>query len=309
VLFLTELGSRLKDARKAKGLSLDDLQNMTKIQKRYLKGIEEGNYDIIPGKFYVRAFIKQYAETVGLESDQIFDEFKSEVPTTHNEELTEQISRVQSRKTVSAGTSKVFNILPTILVVVFILAAAFLVWVLVQKYSGSDHAGNSKGNDSNQVEVKESGKSNVPNANANSKENNTTADNNQTNSTNNNSNDSTKTQDKQVPVQELKVVSSSGGNSTYKLSNTDKFNLNIASNGKSWVLIKNGKGHSFYQGLMNKDDKQTVDLTKESEVIIRTGNAASTDIYLNNQKLDYAVSPTDIVVQNITIQFDPLKTK
>ncbi|MFL6517543.1 MAG: helix-turn-helix domain-containing protein, partial [Bacillus sp. (in: firmicutes)] len=56
---MTELGNRLKEARLAKGLSLDDLQSMTKIQKRYLIGIEEGNYASMPGNFYVRAFIKQ----------------------------------------------------------------------------------------------------------------------------------------------------------------------------------------------------------------------------------------------------------
>ena len=64
---MTELGARLKEARLAKGYSLEDLQEITKIQKRYLIGIEEGNYSIMPGSFYVRAFIKQYAEAVGLE--------------------------------------------------------------------------------------------------------------------------------------------------------------------------------------------------------------------------------------------------
>ncbi|WP_139037439.1 helix-turn-helix domain-containing protein, partial [Bacillus pumilus] len=62
---MTELGKRLVEAREEKGMSLEDLQTVTKIQKRYLLAIEQGNYDIIPGKFYVRAFIKQYAEAVG----------------------------------------------------------------------------------------------------------------------------------------------------------------------------------------------------------------------------------------------------
>ena len=72
MLLLTELGNRLKEARLSKGYSLDDLQEITKIQKRYLVGIEEGNYSIMPGSFYVRAFIKQYAEAVGLDSKVIF---------------------------------------------------------------------------------------------------------------------------------------------------------------------------------------------------------------------------------------------
>lgn len=45
---MTELGIRLKEAREEKAMSLDDLQAATKIQKRYLTALEEGNYDIIP---------------------------------------------------------------------------------------------------------------------------------------------------------------------------------------------------------------------------------------------------------------------
>ena len=48
---MSELGNRLREAREEKGLTLDDLEEMTKIQKRYLKGIEEGNYDLILANF------------------------------------------------------------------------------------------------------------------------------------------------------------------------------------------------------------------------------------------------------------------
>lgn len=308
MLFLTELGSRLKEARKAKGLSLDDLQEMTKIQKRYLRGIEEGNYDTIPGKFYVRAFIKQYAEAVGLESEQVFEEFKNEVPVTHNDEINEQISRVQTRRTVSAGTSKVFNILPTILVVVFIVVAVFLIWILVQKFSGSGQAENHNATNSSQVKVKESGKSNQ----AKTKDN--TVNNNQSNNTNagskTNNNESTNSQNEQKPVQELKVDSTSGVNTTYKLSNTDKFKLTISTTGRTWILVKAGKdGKTLFTGELNKDGnikEQSFDLTNEDQAYIRIGAVPNTEIKVNDQKLEYAVKDT---TQNITIQFEPLKTK
>jgi len=306
VLLLTELGSRLKEARKAKGLSLDDLQEITKIQKRYLRGIEEGNYDSIPGKFYVRAFIKQYAEAVGLESEQIFEEFKSEVPVTHNDDISEQISRVQSRRSVSAGTSKVFNILPTILVVVFIVAAAFLIWVLVQKFSGSGQAENQNvNNNSSQVKVKETGQSNTAKSNNN-------ADNSQkTNSENANTkkdkNETTDTKDETKPEQELKVDSTSGINTTYKLSNTDKFKLTVSSTGRTWILVKNGiNGKTIYTGTLNENEKQTFDFSNESQAYISIGNVPNTEILVNDQKLEYANKNT---TQKITIQFDPLKTE
>ena len=107
---MTELGNRLKEAREAKGLSLDDLQELTKIQKRYLIGIEEGNYSMMPGKFYVRAFIKQYCEAVGLDSEEIFEQYKSEIPSVYSEELPEQLSRVQSRKTSGRSIQRLRNV-------------------------------------------------------------------------------------------------------------------------------------------------------------------------------------------------------
>ena len=76
---------------------------MTKIQKRYLIGIEEGNYSSMPGNFYVRAFIKQYAEAFRLNPDEIFETYKDEIPATHNDDLPEQLSRVKSRKRLSEG--------------------------------------------------------------------------------------------------------------------------------------------------------------------------------------------------------------
>ncbi|WP_170145318.1 helix-turn-helix domain-containing protein [Ammoniphilus oxalaticus] len=73
---MSELGNTLKDARLKKGLQLEDIQNITKIQKRYLEAIEEGNLEILPGHFYARAFVKSYAEAVGLDPDVVLEQIK-----------------------------------------------------------------------------------------------------------------------------------------------------------------------------------------------------------------------------------------
>ena len=91
-------------------------------------GIEEGNYSSMPGNFYVRAFVKQYAEALQLNPDEIFETYKNEIPATHNDDLPEKLSRVKTRKTVTESSSKIFDIIPKILIGVFVIGAAGLLY-------------------------------------------------------------------------------------------------------------------------------------------------------------------------------------
>ena len=119
---MASVGQKLKDARIAKGLTLDDLQQTTKIQKRYLIAIEEGNYDALPGKFYVKAFARQYAETVGLNPNEIIQELDQELGMPASpEEQAETTSRVQKREELTRPqdnslSAKISKYLPTIII-------------------------------------------------------------------------------------------------------------------------------------------------------------------------------------------------
>ncbi|MFC4766372.1 helix-turn-helix domain-containing protein [Effusibacillus consociatus] len=71
---MKELGSILRTARESKGLTLDEIQERTKIRKRYLEAIEEGELSILPGLVYARGFIRNYAEQVGLDGQALLQE-------------------------------------------------------------------------------------------------------------------------------------------------------------------------------------------------------------------------------------------
>lgn len=77
---MTDLGQFLADERVRQGKTLDEMQEITKIRRRYIEAIEEGRLDILPGKFYIRAFIKQYCESLGLVSDDVFQQFAPHIP-------------------------------------------------------------------------------------------------------------------------------------------------------------------------------------------------------------------------------------
>lgn len=97
---MSELGQQLREARLQKGMSLDDVQEMTKIRKRYLEAIEAGDYKVLPGSFYVRAFIKTYAETVGLNPDELLEGHKKDVPAEEAEATMEPVIQKRSSRPV-----------------------------------------------------------------------------------------------------------------------------------------------------------------------------------------------------------------
>lgn len=113
---MSELGQQLREARLQKGMSLDDVQEVTKIRKRYLEAIEAGDYKVLPGSFYVRAFIKTYAEAVGLNPDQLLEGHKQDVPKPEPEATMEPVMQKRATRTSS---DRNISWVPTLLMWIF----------------------------------------------------------------------------------------------------------------------------------------------------------------------------------------------
>ena len=64
------VGEFLRRERELRYISLDDVAERTKISRRYLEAIEEGQYDRLPGEIFVRGFIRSYAQFVGLDPEE-----------------------------------------------------------------------------------------------------------------------------------------------------------------------------------------------------------------------------------------------
>ena len=52
------LGELLRQMREKAGISQNELAAMTKISSRYVTALEEGRFDTIPGRFFIRGFIR-----------------------------------------------------------------------------------------------------------------------------------------------------------------------------------------------------------------------------------------------------------
>jgi cytoskeletal protein RodZ len=72
---LQEIGEFLRDARKAKGMTLEDVEKVTRIRRQYLEAIENGDVSEMPGEVQLRGFIRIYASAVGLDPSAVMKRY------------------------------------------------------------------------------------------------------------------------------------------------------------------------------------------------------------------------------------------
>jgi len=87
------VGQRLREAREAKGLAIEDIAAQTRIPTRHLASLEAGEWDKLPAATYSIGFAKNYAGAVGLDRNEIGEQLRSEMgrsrPTYANPEVFE----------------------------------------------------------------------------------------------------------------------------------------------------------------------------------------------------------------------------
>jgi cytoskeleton protein RodZ len=73
---MDQLGQAFKEARTQSGKSIDDAVRETKIAKKYLVAIENEDFDIFPGETYLIGFLRNYAQFLGLNPDEMVIKYR-----------------------------------------------------------------------------------------------------------------------------------------------------------------------------------------------------------------------------------------
>lgn len=286
---MTGLGERLKEARTAKGYSLDDLQSITKIQKRYLSGIENEDYSMMPGAFYVRAFIKQYSEAVGLDADEMLSLYKESAMHVKLEEENTQITPPMTRSRGIKGNSRLNEAIPKIIVALFIIVIIVVIWTFFQK-----GASNNTGTD---VE---------PETPITMDKNQPPAGNGDEGAADDKSDEETTEPDSEpedvVKPQSITYVGTSGEDSTYTLTDADEFKLKIDTSGDTWIGVQNENKEELTPEarVMKNGETIELDVSDVEFVRIRVAVTPYTNIYVNGEKLEYVSNRS---TQNIFIEY------
>src|SRR5919106_3969290 len=68
-------GPRLRRERERRGISLDTIAAVTKVSAELWEGLERNDFSRWPSGIFARAFVRDYARAVGLDADDVVDEF------------------------------------------------------------------------------------------------------------------------------------------------------------------------------------------------------------------------------------------
>jgi cytoskeleton protein RodZ len=90
-----EIGSVLTQARTRQEIDLETVEARTKIRIKYLRALEDEEWDVLPAPAYARGFIRAYADVLGLDGEVLVDEYRRrhEEPPTTTYELPEPLLR------------------------------------------------------------------------------------------------------------------------------------------------------------------------------------------------------------------------
>jgi hypothetical protein len=72
-----EIGNSLREARLRQTLEFADVERVTKIRPKYLRALEDEQFETLPAQTYVKGFLRTYAEFLGLDGQLYVDEYNS----------------------------------------------------------------------------------------------------------------------------------------------------------------------------------------------------------------------------------------
>jgi hypothetical protein len=135
-----EIGLSLREARTRQGLEFPELETRTKVRAKYLRLLEEEQFDQLPAHTYIKGFLRTYADTLGLDGQLYVDEYNSRFVSLDEDAQV----RVRRAPATTSRTRAQRRERRESRVVVLALAAIAIVTALViaaWKFGGTDNPG------------------------------------------------------------------------------------------------------------------------------------------------------------------------
>jgi cytoskeleton protein RodZ len=114
------VGRLLRDQREARGMDLKAVEMALRIRLQYLEAIEQGRFDLLPGAAYIPAFLRAYAQHVGLDPEKVLTAYQlsGAVPIKRPLSLPADFPLAEKRAPIGLA----------VLTVLLVIGAGYAVW-------------------------------------------------------------------------------------------------------------------------------------------------------------------------------------
>jgi len=131
---MADIGTRLREARMRAKIDINEVEVRTKIRAKYLRAIENEEWDLLPGEVYVKSFLRTYGAFLGLDTRQLIDDFRQQYERPSDHELRPIAPPGRDRDRVSRG-----RMLPPWLIIGAVLIVVIVALFAVGKLTGGSN--------------------------------------------------------------------------------------------------------------------------------------------------------------------------
>jgi len=103
---MPDIGATLREARMRQRIDIADIEAQTKIRAKYLRALENEEFDLLPGPTFVKTFLRTYAEALGLDARALLEEYRMRYERLSEAELmpiTAQTARQREKAARRSG--------------------------------------------------------------------------------------------------------------------------------------------------------------------------------------------------------------
>jgi hypothetical protein len=127
---MADIGSTLREARMRERIDISEVEAQTKIRAKYLRAIENEEWDLLPGPVYAKSFLRTYGDYLGLDSRMLVDEFRRRYEGPSDHDFRPVASRPSRERERYSRPRRTPSWIPIAVVVVLVVVALAIVGML-----------------------------------------------------------------------------------------------------------------------------------------------------------------------------------
>jgi hypothetical protein len=124
---MAEIGETLREARMRRRIDMTEVETATKIRGKYLRALENEEWDLLPGPTFVKSFLRTYAEYLGLDARLLVEEYRQRYERPATQDLTPFSA---ARRARPPRRRRLASMGPVLVIGGFVIVLLAVLWLL-----------------------------------------------------------------------------------------------------------------------------------------------------------------------------------